>query len=113
VLTDDLAFQRMHYRKISKSTPCLYTPDEATDDDDLPLQTRANDQNKTLLKIAILIASNASTQEITRAIMDPGASCCVTPHIFTNQPTSIQNTTLKGIAGGLADLDRGTIQLKV
>jgi hypothetical protein len=30
-----------------------------------------------------------------------------------NQPTPIQNTTLKGIAGGLSALGRGTIKLKV
>jgi hypothetical protein len=32
---------------------------------------------------------------------------------FIHQPTPIQNTTLKGIAGGLTALDRGTVQLKI
>jgi hypothetical protein len=30
-----------------------------------------------------------------------------------HQPTPTQNTTLKGIAGGLTDLGRGTVQLKI
>jgi hypothetical protein len=63
----------------------------------------------------ILIATNASAQEIAQAIIDLGASCCVTPYLedFLNQPTPIQNTTLIGIAGGLTDVVRGTIQLKI
>jgi hypothetical protein len=32
---------------------------------------------------------------------------------FIHQPTPIQNTTLKGIAGGLTALGRGTVQLKI
>jgi hypothetical protein len=39
----------------------------------------------------------------------------VTPYIedFLHQPTPIQNTTLKGIAGGLPALGRGTVKLKI
>jgi hypothetical protein len=32
---------------------------------------------------------------------------------FIHQPTPIQNTTLKGITGGLTALGRGTVQLKI
>jgi hypothetical protein len=63
------------------------------------------------MKIAILIATNTCTKETPHAIIDSGASCCVTPYIedFIHQPTPIQNTTLKGIAGGLTALGRGTV----
>jgi hypothetical protein len=83
--------------------------------DDLPLQNRANIQNNELLKISILIATNACTKETSHAIIDSGASCCVTPFIedFIHQPTPIQNATLKGTAGGLRALDRGTVQLRI
>jgi hypothetical protein len=62
-----------------------------------------------------MIATNACSTETSHAIIDSGASCCVTPQIedFINQPTPIQNTTLKGIAGGITALGRGTIQLKI
>jgi hypothetical protein len=72
-------------------------------------------QNNELLKIAILIATNACTKETSHAIVDSGASCCVTPYIenFIHQPTPIQNTTLKGISRGITALGRGTIQLKI
>jgi hypothetical protein len=61
-----------------------------------------------------MIATNACSTETSHAIIDSGTSCCVTPHLedFITQPTPIQNTTLKGIAGGLTVLGRGTIQLK-
>jgi hypothetical protein len=67
------------------------------------------------MKIAILIATNTCTKETSHAIIDSGSSCCVTPYIedFIHQPTTIQNTTLKGIAGGLTALGRGYIQLKI
>jgi hypothetical protein len=54
-------------------------------------------------------------KETPHVIIDSGASCCVTPYIddFIHQPTPIQNTTLKGISGGLTALGRGTIQLKI
>jgi hypothetical protein len=67
------------------------------------------------MKIAILIATNTCTKETSHAILDSGASCCVTLYIedFIHQPTPIQNTTLKGIAGGLTSLGRGTVQLKI
>jgi hypothetical protein len=117
VLTDNIAFQRTHFRKAPTNIPRLYTPDADTDydEEEPPLQTRTHDKNNTLLKIAILIAINTSTQEITQVVVDSGASCCVTPYLedFLNQPTHIQNTTLKGIYGGLTLLGRGTIQLKV
>jgi hypothetical protein len=53
----------------------------------------------------------ASKQKLTKAFIDSG----VTPSLedFVNQPTPIHNTTLKGMAGGLTDPGRGTIQLKV
>jgi hypothetical protein len=79
------------------------------DNEDLPLQNRSTIQHNELLKIAILIATNACKEETPHAIIDSGASCCVTHH----HPTPIQNTTLKLIAGGLAALGRGTIQLKI
>jgi hypothetical protein len=65
--------------------------------------------------MAILIATNTCTKETSNAIIDSGASCCVTPYIedFINQPTPIQNTTLKGISGGLTALGRVTVQLKI
>jgi hypothetical protein len=57
---------------------------------------------------------NTCTKETSHTIIDSGASCCVMPYIkdFIHQPTPIQNTTLKGIAGGLTTLGRGTVQLK-
>jgi hypothetical protein len=116
VVTDDLAFQRTHFRTTPTKIPRLYQHDMASDDNkDLPLQNRSTIQNNELLKIAILIATNACTEEASHAIIDSGASCCVTPYIddVIHQPTPIQNTTLKGIAGGLTALDRVTIQLKI
>jgi hypothetical protein len=63
VLTDDLAFQRTHFRKTPPNIPRLYQQDTASDDHkDLPLKKRLNDQNIELLKIAILIATNACTK---------------------------------------------------
>jgi hypothetical protein len=116
VLTDDLAFQRTHFGITPPNIPRLYHHDAASDDnDDLPLQNRSNLQNNELLKIAVLIATNACTKEISHAIIDSGASCCVTPYIedFLHQPKPIQNTTLKEISGGLTVLDIGTVQLKI
>jgi hypothetical protein len=116
VLTDDLAFQRTHFRITSPNIPRIYNHDASTDDnDDLPLQHRSKLQNHELMKIAILIATNTCTKETYHAIIDWGASCCVTTYIedFIHQPTPIQNTTLKGIAGGLTALGRGTVQLKI
>jgi hypothetical protein len=116
VLTDDLAFQRTHFRTTPPNITCLYPHDAASDEqDDLPLQNRSNIQNNELLKIAVLIATNRRTKETSHTIIDSGASCCVTPYIedFINQPTPIQNTTLQGIAGGLTALCRGTVQLRI
>jgi hypothetical protein len=116
VLTDDLAFQRTHFRITPPNIPRIYQHDAASDDqDDLPPQNRSTLQNNELLKIAVLIATNTCTKETSHAIIDYGASCCVTPYIedFIHQPTPIQNTTLKGIAGGLTVLGRGTVQLKI
>jgi hypothetical protein len=116
VLTDDLAFQRTHFRITPPNIPRIYQHDKISDStDDLPLQNWSTSQNTELLKIAIMIATNTCSIETSQAIIDSGASCCVTPHIehFINQPTPIQNTTLKGIAGVLTALGRGTIQLKI
>jgi hypothetical protein len=116
VLTDDLTFQRTHFRITPPNIPRIYHHDAASDDnDDLPLQNRSNLQNNEILKIVILIATNTCTKETAHTIIDSGASCCITPYIedFLHQPTPIQNTTLKGIAGGLTALGRGTIQLKI
>jgi hypothetical protein len=116
VLTDDLAFQRTHFRITPPNIPRIYQHDTISDStDDLPLQNRATSQNNELLKIAIMIATNACSTETSHAIIDSGASCCITAHIedFINQPTPIQNTTLKGMAGVLTALGRGTIQLKI
>jgi hypothetical protein len=88
ILRDDLAFQRMYFKKIPTSIPCLYQHDIAPDyQADLHLQNRSNEQSNALLKIAILIASNACKEEISQVIIDFGASCCVTPYIedFINQ----------------------------
>jgi hypothetical protein len=115
VLTDDLAFQRTHFRITPPNIPRIYNHDASTDDtEDLPLQHRSKLQNRELMKIAILIATNTCTKETSHAIIDSGASYCVTPYIedFIHQSTPIQNTTLKGIAGGLTALGRGTVQLK-
>ena len=63
VLTDDLAFQRIYFKGTPVNVPRIYWNDNAPENiDDLPLQTRSLDQNQTLLKIAILIASNAGTE---------------------------------------------------
>jgi hypothetical protein len=116
VLTDDLAFQQTHFWITPPNSPRIYNHDTATDDnEDLPLQHQSNLQNHELMKIAILVATNACTKETSYAIIDSGASCCVTPYIedFIHQPTPIQNTTLKGIPGGLTALGRGTVQLKI
>jgi hypothetical protein len=115
-LTDDLAFHRTHFWITPPNIPHLYQHDaESDDNDDVPLQNRSNLQNNELLRIAILIATNVCTKETSHAIIDAGASCWVTPYIkdCIHQPTPIQNTTLKGISGGLTALGRGTIQLKV
>jgi hypothetical protein len=46
VLTDDLAFQRTHFRITPPNIPCIYNHDTATDDNaELPLQHRAKLQN--------------------------------------------------------------------
>jgi hypothetical protein len=95
---DDLAFQRTHFRKTPGNIPHLSQHNTASDDHkDLPLQNRSNDQNNELLKIAILTATNACTNQISQAIIDCGASCCVTPYIddFIHKPKPIQNTTIK------------------
>jgi hypothetical protein len=116
VLTDDLAFQRSHFRITPPNIPRIYNHDTASDDnDDLPLQHRLNLQNHELMKIAILIATNICTKETSHAIIDSGASFCVTPYIedFIHQPTPIQNTTVKGISGGVKYLGRGTLQLNI
>jgi hypothetical protein len=116
VLTDDLAFQRTHFRITPPKIPRIYQHDAASDyQDDLPLQNRSTLQNNELLKIAVLIAANACTKETSHAIIDSGAPCCVTPYIedFIHQPTPIKHTTLKGITGGLTALGRGTVQLKI
>jgi hypothetical protein len=116
VLIDELAFQQTNFQITPSNIPRIYQHDAATDDnDDLPLQNQSNLQNNELLKVAILLARNEFTKETSHAIIDSGASCCVTPYIedFIQQPTSIQNTTLKGIAGGLMALGRVTVQLKV
>jgi hypothetical protein len=116
VLTDDLTFQRTHFRITPPNIPRICNHDTASDDnDDLPLQHQSNLQNHELLKIAILIATNTCTKETSHAIIDSGASCCVTQYIedFIHQPTPIQNTTLKGISGGQTALVRGTLQLKI
>jgi hypothetical protein len=116
VLTDDLAFQRTHFRITPPNIPRIYNHDASTEDtDDLPLQHRSKQQNHELMTIAIIIATNTCTKDTYHAIIDSGASCCVTPYIedFIHQPTPIQNTTLKGIAGGTTALDRGTVQLKI
>jgi hypothetical protein len=116
VLTDDLAFQQTHSRITPPNIPRIYNQDMTSDDnDDLPLQHRSNLQNRELLKIAIIIATNTCTKEKSHAIIDYVASCCVTPYSddFIHQPTPIQNTTLKGIAGGLTALGRETEKLKI
>jgi hypothetical protein len=63
VLTDDIAFQRTYFIKAPTNIPQIYTRDAATagNGEELPLQTRTHDNNKTLLKIVILIATKAST----------------------------------------------------
>jgi hypothetical protein len=116
VLTDDLPFQQTHFRITPPNISRLYQHDAISDDnDDLPLQNQTNLQNNELLKIAIPIATNACTKETSHAIIDSGASCCVTPYIedFIHQPAPIQNTTLKEISGGVTALDRGAVKLKV
>jgi hypothetical protein len=89
-LTDDLAFQRTHFRITSPNIPCLYQHDTiSASTDGLPLRNRLTSQNTELLKIAIMIATNACSTETSQYLINSGASCCVTPHIedFINQPT--------------------------
>jgi hypothetical protein len=63
VLTDELAFQRTHFRITPPNIPCIYQHDATSDDnDDLQLQNRSNLQSNELLIIAILIATNACTK---------------------------------------------------
>jgi hypothetical protein len=82
VLTDDLIFQRTHFRITPPKNPRIYNHDAGSDDNyDLPLQHRSNLQNNELLKIAILIATKTCTKETSHAIIDSGASCCFTPYI--------------------------------
>jgi hypothetical protein len=60
VMTDDLPFQRTHFWITPSKIPRLYQHIATSDDnDDLQLQNRSNLQNNELLKIAILIATNA------------------------------------------------------
>jgi hypothetical protein len=74
VIADDLAFQHTHFRITPPNIPLIYQHDAASDEnDDLPLQDRLNLQNNELLKIAILIATNACTKETSHAINDSGA----------------------------------------
>jgi hypothetical protein len=99
VLTDDLAFQRTPFRTTPTNIPHLYHHDAASDEpDDLPLKNRSTIQNNELLKIAVRIATSTCTKETSHAIIDSGASCCITPYTedFIHQPTPIQNATLKG-----------------
>jgi hypothetical protein len=96
VLTDDLAFQRTHFRLTPPNIPRLYHHDAASDDnDDLPLQNRSNLQNNELIKIIILIATNTCSKETSHSIIDFSASCCVTPYIedFLHQPTPTYTNT--------------------
>jgi hypothetical protein len=117
LLTDDIAYQWKYLKKTPKGMPQIYIPDaiDDHDEDETQIQTRKNLQNKTLLKIAVLIATNAATQATPQAIIDSGASCCVTAYLedFIIQAPPVQNITLKVIAGGLTALGRGTIQLKI
>jgi hypothetical protein len=116
VLTDDLEFQCTHFRTTPTNIPRIYQHGMASDDSkDLPLQNRSTIQHNELLKITILTAMNSCKKEISHTIVDSSTLCCVTPYIddFIHQPTPIKNTTLKGIAGGLTALGRGTIQLKI
>jgi hypothetical protein len=63
VLTDDLAFQRTHFRITPPNIPRIYNHDMATDDnEDLPLHHLSNLQSHTLMKISILIATNTCTK---------------------------------------------------
>jgi hypothetical protein len=64
VLTDDLAFQRTHFCITPPNIPRIYQHDTISDStDDLPLQNRSTSQNNELLKIAIIIATNACSKE--------------------------------------------------
>jgi hypothetical protein len=116
VLTDNRTFQRKHFRITPPNIPRLYQHDGASDyHNDLTIQNRCSLQKNELLKIAVLIATNPCMKETSHSIINSGESCCVTPYIeyLIHQPTSIQNTTLKSIAGGLTALGRGTVQLKL
>jgi hypothetical protein len=63
VLTDDLTFQRKHFRITPPNIPRIYNHDASTDDkDDLPLQHRSQLHNHELMKIAILMATNTCTK---------------------------------------------------
>jgi hypothetical protein len=116
VLTHDLAFQRTYFRITPPNIPRLYQHYPASNEqDDLPIQNRLNLQNNKLLKIAVLIATNACAKETSHAIIDSGASCCVIPYIedLIHQPTPIQKKTLEGISGGITALGRGSVQLRI
>jgi hypothetical protein len=64
VLTDDIAYQRKYFKKTPKGMPQIYIPDaiDDNDEDEAPIQTRTNLQNKTLLEIAVLITMTISGQ---------------------------------------------------
>jgi hypothetical protein len=116
IVADDLTFQRTHFRTAPPNIPRMYQHDTSSDEqDDLPLQNRSTIQKNELLKIAVLIALKTCTKETSHAIIDSDESCCVIPYIsdFIHQPTPIQNTTLKGIAGGITALGRRTVQLNI
>jgi hypothetical protein len=95
--TDDIAFQHKYFRKTSTNIPGIYTPDAYYDEDEEPsIQTIIHNQNKTLVKIAIFVATNASAHELTQTSIDSGAPCCATLHFveFLHHTTPIKNTTL-------------------
>jgi hypothetical protein len=100
-----MVFQQKYFKKTPKGMPQMYIPDAINDSDEneAPIQTRTILQNRKLLKIAILIATNGSTTKTTQSIIDSGPSCCVTPYMedFLIKPTPIHKTTMKGIAGRL------------
>jgi hypothetical protein len=92
VLTNDLAFQRTHFRIIPPNIPRIYKHDASTDvKEDLPLKHQSQLQKNELMKIAILIATHTYTKETSHTIIDSGAYCCVTPYIedVIHQPTPI------------------------
>jgi hypothetical protein len=61
VLPDDIAYQRKYFKKTPKGMPQIYMPDAIDDNEKMKHQfNQEQSYKKTLLKVAVLITTNAS-----------------------------------------------------